>query len=766
MFVAILGGLVVAALAPALQRGMPRHAGWLLALWPLALTVWFATLFPAVEGGTAYESITPWTGSLGVGLVFRIDALSLLFELLIAGIGTFILVYAGAYMGDAPATGRLFSLLILFMTSMVGLVAADNLLLLFIFWEGTSVASYLLIGLKHEEEKARKSALAALLVTGTGGLALLAGLLLLGGFDLGTRLSDLPLRAAEIKDGPFYAAIVVLVLLGAFTKSAQWPFSFWLPAAMVAPTPVSAYLHSATMVKAGIYLLARLNPVLGDTALWYDTLAIVGGITMLFGAVLAGQQTDLKLILAWTTVSGLGTLTFLLGIGSPAAVTAAMKFLPTHALYKAALFMVAGSVDHETGTRDIRQLHGLRRVMPITSLAALLAAFSQAGLPPFMGFVSKEITYKATLDSPLLTAVAVLANAFMVAVAAVIVFEVFLGRKVIAPRPPHDGPLGLWLGALVLAVLGIAISVLVGFGGPTLVEPAAYLAMFHPEHVAVKLWAGLTGKAGAAFALSLVTLALGWIFYRQQARLVALHERAERFLWRIPQRLYERALDGMQRGAAGLTRLVQGGLLRAYLATIVLTVLALAGSTLLRRADLALPAGDVPPRFHELLLAGAMTVAAVVIALARSRLLAVVALGVIGYGVALFFLFLGAPDLAMTQFAIETLSVVLFVLVLWRLPPFLSLSRPRAKFRDAVIAAIGGSLVAGLVLTTVSLSSPSRLASYFAETSYPLARGRNVVNVILVDFRGLDTLGEITVLSVAALGVYALLRVRPDGGDR
>ncbi|MFB3140368.1 MAG: proton-conducting transporter membrane subunit, partial [Candidatus Acidiferrales bacterium] len=391
--VAVLSGFVMALAAPWLHRIARSTSGWVLALFPLALTVYFAGQAGRVAAGEVLAVSIDWVPSLGIALSFYLDGLSLLFALLISGIGALVVVYAGGYLAGHAHLGRFYAFLLMFLASMLGLVLANNVITLFVFWELTSVSSYLLIGFEHEREAARQAALQALLVTGLGGLALLAGLLLLGQAGGSMELSELLTRGEAIQAHPFYAPILLLILAGAFTKSAQFPFHFWLPSAMEAPTPVSAYLHSATMVKAGIYLLARFNPVLGGTELWFYIVTAAGAATMLVGAYLAFQQSDLKRILAYSTMSALGMMVLLLGLGTELAVKAAIVSILVHALYKGALFLVAGAVEHETGTRDVDRLGGLRRAMPITAAAAALAALSMAGLPPLFGFIGKEMVY-------------------------------------------------------------------------------------------------------------------------------------------------------------------------------------------------------------------------------------------------------------------------------------------------------------------------------------------------------------------------------------
>jgi multicomponent Na+:H+ antiporter subunit A len=764
MLAAVLSGYGVSLAAPWLQRAGRNATGWLLALLPFGLFVYFASLLGVVIAGNVVTVSYPWIPSLGVNLSFRVDGLSLLFSLLITGIGTLVFIYAGGYMVGDAMVGRLYAFLMMFMTSMIGLVLSDNLLALFVFWELTTVSSYLLIGYKHKYEKARKAALQGLLVTGSGGLALLAGVALLnqasGSFEFSVLLGQAP----QIKASPLYPAIVALVLLGAFTKSAQFPFHFWLPGAMEAPTPVSSYLHSATMVKAGVFLLARMTPVLGGTALWQTTLTGFGLATLLVGYGLAVLQTDLKRILAYTTIAALGTLVMTLGIGAEDAIKATVVFLLGHALYKGALFMVAGSVDHETGTRDIRQLGGLRAAMPITAAAASLAAISFAGLPPLFGFIGKELVYKAALGQSLVVGLAVVANVLAVVAAGFVSAQVFFGKPAgHTPKHPHEAPLSMWLGPVVLAGISLAIGLL-----PWLVDglasAAAGAVYGKPKVVELKLWPGIDGANGIALLLSGITIALGLGLYMARQVFLRLGEAARGTRVWGPERLYYASLDGMLAVARWQTSLLQNGYLRYYISMIIVTGVGLAGYALMRPffagAQFALPQ-LTEVRIYEAILALVMVAATVVVLRATSRLVAIIALGVVGYGMALVFLLYGGPDLAMTQFAIETLSAVLFVLVLYRLPRFNPRSTVLGRTRDAAVAVLAGALMTTVVLIVLGAPAASRLTPYFAENSSALANGLNVVNVIIVDFRGFDTMGEITVLGLAAIGIYALIRMRP-----
>jgi multicomponent Na+:H+ antiporter subunit A len=758
--IAVLSGFGLALAAPALARWGRGLAGWLLAALPLALTLYFGSLLPQAASGAPPTAAWAWAPDLGLQFSFWADGLGLLFALLISGVGALVTIYAGGYLKGHPALGRFYAWLLIFMGAMLGVALADNVLVLFVFWELTSLSSFMLIGFDHEREAARAAALQALLVTGAGGLALLAGLLLLGQAGGSLELSALLARGEALRTSPLYLPALGLILIGAFTKSAQFPFHFWLPNAMEAPTPVSAYLHSATMVKAGVYLLARLGPALGGTEAW--TYAVGGGglVTMLVGGYLALAQTDLKRLLAYSTVSALGMLVLLIGLGAPLAVEAAVVLLLAHALYKGALFLVAGALDHETGTREVTRLSGLWRKMPLVGAAAGLAALSMAGLPPLFGFISKELTYEAALHSgPWLTAAVVAASLSFVFVAGVVGVGPFVGRIARTPKPPHEAPLSLWLGPAVLAGLGLVVGLFPALVSGLLLSPAASAAAGETMNLKLALWHGFN----PAFGLSVVTVAVGVGLYAIRGR---VRSGVARLAWPWgPAAGYDFALEGVNVLARWQTRLLQSGYLRAYLMVIVLATTGLALFTLLGQRGLHWPTNVLDLRFYEVVLAALILAAAFYATVSRSRLGAVASLGAAGYGVALIYLLFGAPDLAMTQFLIESLTVILFVLVFYHLPHFTQLSRPHARVRDLAVALLAGGLMTLLVLSAVGTRLYPSLAAYFAENALTLAHGRNVVNVILVDFRGLDTLGEITVLGVAGVGVYALLKLRPGKDD-
>lgn len=762
----ILSGLLVAGLAPGLAKAFPRRAGWLLALLPLVLTGFFLARVDMIASGAVVEESLPWVPGLGVNLTFYLDGLSLLFALLICGVGTLIVIYAGSYLAGHPRLGRFYFWLLVFMVAMLGLVLAGNLVTLFVFWELTSITSYFLIGFEDREATSRGAALQALLVTGLGGLALLAGFLLLGHAGGSLELSELLTPGAGVRAHPYYLPILLLVLAGAFTKSAQFPFHFWLPSAMAAPTPVSAYLHSVTMVKAGVYLLFRLSPVLGGTTAWHGLLEATGGVTMLAGAWLALQQTDLKRLLAYSTVSSLGTLVFLIGLDLPFAIESALVYLLAHALYKGALFLTAGAVDHATGERDVTRLGGLSRQMPLVAVAAVAAACSMAGAPPLFGFIAKEHFYAVVLTAPgatLLSSVAaVLTSLLIVAAAAVIAIRPFFGRPATAMREAHGVPVSLWLGPVLLASLGLLLGFFPQLAGLPLLVPAAGAVVGEPVSFNLHLWHGFNWL----LLLSAVTLAGGGALAWRHDRWREMARRWPQAAAWGPARAYELVLEGLDFLARWQTRILQNGRLRLYLLTIVGTTVALVGFTLATRAGLNLAPGFTEILARDLVIAAIILVAAWVTLRAGSRLTAIVAMGVVGYGIALIYVQFGAPDLAMTQFSIETMTVVLFVLVFHRLPLFSRHTGRKGWYFDALVALGAGGLMTVLTLVALTERHGSRLAGYFAEQSLPAAHGRNLVNVILVDFRGTDTLGEITVLALAGAGVLALLKLGFEGRGR
>lgn len=764
---AVLLVLLTALLAPTVHRLAGDHVGRVLALVPAGLFFYFLSQVPLLDdGGVLLQSIR-WIPTLEVDLAFRLDGLSLMFALLVTGLGALIALYAGSYLHGDPLRGRFLLYFFLFQTAMLGLVLADNLIAIFVFWELTSFSSYLLIGYKHQYEESRRSALQALVVTGTGGLVLLAGLVLLGMAADTFSLTEVLERGDLVRAHPLYLGVFVCIVIGCFAKSAQTPLHFWLPNAMAAPTPVSAYLHSATMVKAGVYLLARLHPTLGYTDVWFYTLTIFGTVTMVTGAVMAMRHSDLKKILAYTTITALGTLVMLLGLSVEGAIKAAMVFLLVHALYKGTLFLVAGSVDHESGTRDVLQLGGLRSMMPVTFAAALIAGLSMAGIPPLFGFIGKELAYEAALNLEvgwyLVPAAAVLANALTIAAAGVVVLRPFFGAKTAAAETAHEAPWDMWLGPIVLASGGLLMGIFPMIFSFPVLEPTVRAVMGEPLDFSLYLWHGVN----AALILSIITTIIGVAFFFAYDRLRGGLTRLDPVMARGPEAGYFGLLDGTLRFGEWQTNRIIHGNLRYYVGVTLAVAFGLVAFTAVRTGitPAALNFAGVPATMW--MAAGLVSVGAAFAALSHSRLLAVSALGVSGFGVALLYIDLSGPDLAMTQFLVETLIVVVILLVLQRLPSAFRDETSRAgRLRDAGIALVAGTTVTVVLLAVLRTPFNPELAEYFLAEAAPTAFGRNVVNVILVDFRAIDTLGEIVVLGVAALGAFALLWKGPAAVHR
>ncbi|MBQ0743997.1 MAG: DUF4040 domain-containing protein [Pseudomonas sp.] len=758
MLACLLAILINGLCAPFVWRLSRGHAGLLLAIVPAACFTWFALQIPEVAAGSAIFESWPWVPVLDVALGLRLDGLALLFALLITGIGSLIVMYSGAYLHDHPQLGRFYAYLLVFMMAMLGLVLADDLIAMFVFWELTSIASYLLISFNHEKPASRRAALQALLITGGGGLALLAGLVLLGIAADTWQFSQL--KAELVQAHALFPAIMVLVLIGCFTKSAQFPFHLWLPNAMNAPTPVSAYLHSATMVKAGIYLLARLNPTLGGGLGWSTVLITLGALTALLGAVLAIRQYDLKRMLAYTTVTVLGQLTMLIGTNTSYGLQAFVLYLVAHSFYKGALFMAVGAIDHSTGTRDIRRLGGLFALMPLTGIAVGLAAFSNAGLPPFFGFIAKEFKYAGLIEMGTIgwtvTLVMVVTNALLVAAAGLIFFKTFFGARGSWDTQPHEvGPFML-AGPLLLAVGGFGLGAWNQWPETWLVNTAVQAAASGEVDVKLYLWGGIT----PALIASALTLGLGTVFYFRADKVRALAGRLGS-VWRFSgDLLWDKSLKRVFQFASSVAGLFQHGSLRLHMAlmTLVVSISVLGGLLLMNAQPFdghALSEVSLPGVIGCMLALGGAAGAAFM----AGRLALVASLGASGLGLALFFVSINAPDVALTQLMVETLTVVFLAMVLRRMPmvPASGDNGLGTNIWHAGVAVLFGLAVSLLIMTAVSQPLPGDLADWFLANSLPAGYGSNVVNVILVDFRAVDTLGEILVVAIAALAASTLL---------
>ncbi|HQY27996.1 MAG TPA: monovalent cation/H+ antiporter subunit A [Burkholderiaceae bacterium] len=743
-----------------------RLVAWIAGLATLAgCALLFATAGPVFDGEVLRWSIE-WLPTLGLELGFRIDGLAWLFALLILGIGALVVLYAAYYLHHEDPPARFFMFLMLFMGAMLGVVLADNLVLLVVFWELTSLASFLLIGYWSHRRDARQGARMALAITGGGGLCLLAGVLLLGHVAGSYRLDDVLAAGPVIREHPLYLPTLLLVLLGAFTKSAQFPFHFWLPHAMAAPTPVSAYLHSATMVKAGVFLLARLYPALGSTPEWFWLVTLTGLATLLVGAYLAIFEHDLKGLLAYSTISHLGLVTMLFGLDTKMAVVAGVFHILNHATFKASLFMSAGIIDHETGSRDMRRLNGLWKSMPVTGALGMVAAGSMAGVPLLNGFLSKEMFFAETVqrDSGWVLGIglplgATIAGIFSVAYSARFVHDTFFnGEPIDLPKTPHEPPrfMRVPVELLVLLCLAVGVAPAIVVGPLLAVAAQATLGTSLPDY-SLAVWHGLN----LPLAMSAVALVGGLSLYFGLQRRIDLHQVIH--FPRGGREMFAASLAVLVAGARSLTWALQNGSLQRYLTLLVVFALAAGALPLLQAGRPAQPEAvaveaSLPVDAASAIVWAIGVCAAIATAIGfRRRLLALVPLGAVGLMVSLAFVHFSAPDLALTQILVEVVTIVLMMLALNWLPQESPPERHRLRrWRDAAIAAAAGLGVAAIAFAV--LERPSRsISPYFLETSVPQGGGSNVVNVILVDYRGFDTLGEITVLGIAGIAIYALL---------
>ncbi len=750
--------LVVACVAPVVARSIGAKVMLFCALAPATTFLWVLSHVFSGRSSSATSGLR-WVAGLDLELTLRVDAFALLWVGFISGIGVAVFVYSASYFTGATDVGAFAARITAFAGAMVGVVVADNLLLLYVFWELTSVTSYLLIGSNGRSEEAIAAARRAFVTTAAGGLAMLAGFVVIGVQTSTFSLSEL---VRTPPTGTTAAVAAVLVLGGALTKSAQFPFHGWLPGAMAAPTPASAYLHSATMVKAGVYLIARFAPIFVATVpLWRPTVATVGAVTMLFGGWVALRQNDLKLLLAYGTVSQLGLLVVLFGVGIPSVTVAAVVMLVAHAMFKVTLFLVVGIIDQHAGTRDVRELSGMARVMPATCGAAVVAVASMMGLPPLLGFVGKEKALEALIDTPgpwwvvvLLSVVA--GSALTVAYSVRFVHGGFAGPAAAHSDTPPEGasrtgPTPIMSAvAVVGATSGLAAGVFVVPLGEAFVSAASAL---EPDAagVEVKLWAGFN----LALLLSVVAVAGGALIATGRDSVMDLRRRAPRIgAWTTA---FDSTNARIFRFSERTSGVVQNGSLPIYIGVIVLVTLGVPAVIVM--TDFAVPTDAVAAE-SVLQVVVALVVVATAVMAARSerRFVAVLAVGGVGYGVALLFVIQGATDLALTQFLIETLSVVALVLVLRRLPARF----PSVPWRLGHVVQVGVSALAGVAVIVLTLTAraartePSVSDTYLRQ-ALPEGGGRNVVNVILTDFRALDTLGEIAVLAIAALGVTSLM---------
>ncbi|HEX5541383.1 MAG TPA: Na+/H+ antiporter subunit A [Micromonospora sp.] len=748
--------LAMALAAPLLVRWWGRRACYLLAVAPAAAFVWALASTDAVRDGGALVETYPWIPALRLDLALRLTTLSWLMVLLVGGVGALVLIYCARYFtGDEPGLARFTAVFVGFAGAMLGLVIADDLLLLYIFWEATSVFSYLLIGHNPEKRASRRAASQALIVTTLGGLAMLIGFIMLGQQAETYRWSQI--MSDPPASGAYLTTALLLVLVGAITKSAIFPVSFWLPAAMAAPTPVSAYLHAAAMVKAGVYLVALLSPVFALLTPWSLVLTITGAVTLLAGGWAALRQTDLKLLLAYGTVSQLGLLIIVVGGGTRATALAGTAMLLAHALFKSALFLVVGIIDQRAGTRDISALSGLWRQKPLLFAAAVVAAGSMAGVAPMLGFVSKEAVFEAFGAQPVMLVILLLGAVLTAAYSARFLWGAFADKAGRSPTPTQPveatllAPVGLLAAASLL--LGLLAAPLGSFLAP-------YADLFEPSGHRLAFWHGFTPALG----LSAAALAGGGILFAFRDRAAPVIARL-----RVPlggADLYQRLVGRLDWLAVAITSITQRGNLPQYLGTILVVLVLAPGAALFFGQPW--PQGVTYWETPLQLVTGIVLAAAAVLAVrARRRLTAMVLVGVTGYGTAMMFVLYGSPDLALTQFLVETLTIVAFVLVLRRLPKKFSARPLRASRWVRVAIGVAVGLVAsGLALAAVGGRQAVPISVDFPELAVTFGNGRNVVNVTLVDIRAWDTMGEIAVLVVAATGVASLIFLRPRGGRR
>ncbi|MCO8090391.1 monovalent cation/H+ antiporter subunit A [Acinetobacter pseudolwoffii] len=722
---------------------------------------------PAIFDGAVIIQTWSWLPQLGIDFSFRLDSLALLFALLISGIGTLIYIYAYYYLNPKNSLSKLYFLLMLFMAAMLGISLSNNLLILLVFWELTSISSFLLVGYWSNYEAAQRGSRMALTITGMGGLAMLGGFILLGQITGTYQIDQILTMTEQIQSHALFVPTLLLILLGAFTKSAQFPFHFWLPNAMAAPTPVSAYLHSATMVKAGLFLVARLLPIFAGAALFHNIVTFVGLFTLCMAAFFAIFKEDLKGLLAYSTISHLGLIMCLLGIGSPLAVAAAIFHIINHATFKAALFMIAGIIDHESGTRDLRKLSGLWQLLPFTATLTMITAASMAGVPLTNGFLSKEMFFTelvANLSGPVLVGsaiVATLAGIFAVTYSIRLVHGVFfdgpLGKQV-PNKNAHEPPFGMRAPATLLAFLCILVGLLPALLVEKIVNSTtqATTQNFAFEGTHLALWHGFN----LPLLMSVIALAGGAVFYFSLAKGGALREiDLDPKLGRLQGRiLFDLFLKNLLLNSRRFRRATETGKLQSYLLWIVIFTIGLVGFPLL--------SNGIGSGTRELTHAPALAIVLWMLLFSacwmllwfhHERIKAVLISGAVGLVVTMVFIGFSAPDLALTQITVDVVTTVLLLMSLSLLPQLTPYeSSPTRRWRDAIIA-IGGGLGIATIAWLIMTRDHNSISWFFLQQSIPLGGGTNVVNVILVDFRGFDTFGEITVLGIAAIGVLSLM---------
>lgn len=788
---AILLPIVCAALIPLLYRRLRRvaHLGWFVLSVPFILFLLLARYIPQIAEGKTFMHTYEWIPSFNINFTTYLDGLSMIFGLLITGVGSLVILYSIFYLSTKESLHHFYCYLLLFMGAMLGVVFSDNLMVLYTFWELTSVSSFLLIAFWHHRKASRAGARKAMTITVFGGLSMLAGFLMLYVASGTFSIREIVANVGVIRDHTLFSPALILILIGAFTKSAQFPFHIWLPDAMEAPTPVSAYLHSATMVKAGIYLVARFSPVFGGEAVWFWLVSVIGLLTLFWGSFNAVRQTDLKALLAFSTISQLGLIMSLFGLGSVGhyygyapdtvlytqASFAALFHLINHSTFKGALFMMVGIVDHEAGTRDIRRLGGLMAIMPITFTIAVIGGFSMAGLPPFNGFLSKEMFFAAVLairnveafsiaDLGLLfPLVAWVASIFTFVYCMILISRTFFGKLRLdkLDKKPHEAPLGMLFSPIILCLFVVGIFFFPNMLGHYILEPA--MASIYPTFPStseltphIHAWHGIN----AELLMTLGVIIIGVILFKTL--------KSWKPLYRIfPQRYtfnmyYNRMIEFSENSSAKLTnRYMTGNLTHYFVYIYVFFVALIAGYFIWSDASAFNFAKDSTIESYELILVFVMMFAAVWIIFAKGRVTAMLLNGVLGYSIAFFFVIFRAPDLALTQLVVESVTTALFLLCFKYLPDLMpEASRKKKQWSKAIISIFVGATVTLIGLAVVHFDRFKPVATYFND-SYELAGGSNIVNTILGDFRAFDTMLEVVVLLIAGLGVYTLTKLKP-----
>lgn len=795
VLIAILLPFICAALIPLLYRRLRRitHLGWFVLSVPFILFLLLARYIPQIAEGKTFIHTYEWVPSFNINFSTYLDGLSMIFGLLITGVGSLVILYSIFYLSTKESLHHFYCYLLLFMGAMLGVVFSDNLMVLYTFWELTSVSSFLLIAFWHHRKASRAGARKAMTITVFGGLSMLAGFLMLYVASGTFSIREIIANVEVIRDHTLFIPALILILIGAFTKSAQFPFHIWLPDAMEAPTPVSAYLHSATMVKAGIYLVARFSPVFGGEAVWFWLVSVIGLITLFWGSFNAVRQTDLKALLAFSTVSQLGLIMSLFGLGSVGhyygyaensilytqASFAALFHLVNHSTFKGALFMMVGIVDHEVGTRDIRRLGGLMALMPVTFTIAVIGSFSMAGLPPFNGFLSKEMFFGAVLairhveafsitDLGLLfPIVAWVASIFTFVYSMILISRTFFGK--LQPekmdKKPHEAPLGMLLSPIILCVFVVGIFFFPNVLGHYILEPA--MASIYPTFPStseltphIHAWHGIN----AELLMTLGVIIIGIFLFKTLNSWKPVYRIfSQRYAFNT---YYNRMLEFSENSSTRLTNRYMTGNLTHYFVYIYVFFVALIAGYFIWSDTIAFDfAKDSTIESYELILVFVMMFAAVWMIFAKGRVTAMLLNGVLGYSIAFFFVIFRAPDLALTQLVVESVTTALFLLCFKYLPDLMpDASHKKVQWSKAVISIFVGATVTLVGLAVVHFDRFEPVSTYFND-SYELAGGSNVVNTILGDFRAFDTMLEVVVLLIAGLGVYTLTKLKPRKGE-